>query len=469
MFSQVFNLKGGARPYLTDDEHNYYLNGIRQLYSITHSGVYPSNYSDIIRNYIDLLYEFTRRTIIDFTDTLTPVVIQKYFIFFNRLRDHQVDYTIVNLNLKSIQCIVLITLLMLEGKNIDEEKEKMLQYFNNFKDLALKTLLKLINNDNWLNIDKVIEIIRNDMYLIKLLNENTNIIYICVILGDLTINDIVETISNNVLLLGVVTDKLWADNFHMYPYHFMYHDAVHSFIITQVNPGPLDIPFIKDFISYINNKYKGDKETLKKLIIILFLILHETISIPPYLDLYMAFYKNKAISLDFIKYGLQTQIHLIKWINPYVFGTFIDEPNNITIEEYKKIPGDYKYLGEDTRSSKKYIDFESHILSDTNISDTIKRKIIYISSYIKSCLEISQKELEFFYHSPSSPLKVIQQQSLEQQILEQQRIEQLKLEQLRLLQQRKDDKFIMKDTTNKFNDKFNDNIIITKPNPNLWN
>ncbi len=398
MFSNIINLRGGARPYLTDDQHTYYMSGIRQLYSITETGRYPDNYHTIIRDYIDLLYEFTRRTIIDFIDELNPVVLQKYFMYFNRIRDIQVDYTIVNLNLKSLQCILLITLLMLEGKDIENEKQHMLKFFPNVKEDILNILFYLLKNEDWLDINTVRNIIKSHTFFSQLLYEGTDKIFICVLLGNLTIDDIVETIANKILLIGIVTDKTWADNFHLYPFHFMSHDLIHSYTITKTDS--LNVPFIKEFINYVNIKYKQDKYTLKQITIILFIILHEGINTDPMNLLYYALNHFEILTVDDIKRYIMEFTFLSKWTNPYFYAGFIDEPYSITLEEYKSFPEYYRSSPTGYSFIRTY---NEKILADTEINPVIKDKLRYIINYINSCIEITQKELEYFYfHSPFS-------------------------------------------------------------------
>jgi len=96
---------------------------------------------------------------------------------------------------------------------------------------------------------------------------------IFVILGNLTIDDIIISLLNNYFMIGVTSKPIMADGKSMSPFHFMKHDIAHSQIIMQRNKSIKDIKLIYENIKtfYYSLKQLVVQDVFYNVSLILFL------------------------------------------------------------------------------------------------------------------------------------------------------------------------------------------------------
>lgn len=99
-----------------------------------------------------------------------------------------------------------------------------------------------------------------------------------VALGELSTSEIVESLLDKLLYIGITTDLEWADGEELTPLEFVYHDLVHATNIEDFEesigePGPKAKEF---FQALESNRDKMKSEDYDKLMTVFFIILHET-------------------------------------------------------------------------------------------------------------------------------------------------------------------------------------------------
>jgi hypothetical protein len=195
----------------------------------------------------------------------------KYYI--QALSDSTNDATIENLNLLSFFYCIIFSLLenyfILFESDIDLFKLNDIIMNNNFK-INYDNLTKLIFNDNTYK----------QIFKKEYLHCDSEIRIIFVVLGNLSLENLVISILNKVLLIGFNIKSEYADSTLMSPYIFVNHDLSHTediipnlvFLDSIIDNNKFTI---KDIILKIINIYKSDNIKYDKILLILFLILHE--------------------------------------------------------------------------------------------------------------------------------------------------------------------------------------------------
>ena len=281
--------------------------------------------------------------------------------------------TINTLNIISFQCVILFTVLLITDdptiyEILQQPKDGVLRAItvydylvnhkvferpNSFRD---KTIIKHQFTGQWyifgnieseLNKDNNNDILHLGKFIV---NKNTNIKAICVLLGILTFPEIINSLNKGISLIGITNKMDYADGFYYTPLEFMLHDLQHT--ESEVNET---VKILKNDLltSFINAKIDSNYDDNKhKLYIILFLIMHEFSSLTEILE-------KSEISLEELKtldrQGCFEEIDNLEkyaddneWLDKTNYGGLLPtEFNNfrgdINTEQHKEI---YDYLYE---------------------------------------------------------------------------------------------------------------------------
>ena len=169
-------------------------------------------------------------------------------------------------NILSLQCIILFTKLV----NLTKSKDLKIE------DLNFYSYDAIIKDNNWDKYDNIYENIIN-MRSLRGLFENNNIL---VLLGELTLEELLISLSEKINLVGIVPTVSWADGVLYNPFGFMCHDLNHGY--NRESGSTINTRYSKPFIEYImthKDEYGNDEYGYNKLVrisIILFLIMHES-------------------------------------------------------------------------------------------------------------------------------------------------------------------------------------------------
>lgn len=167
---------GGSRYDLSPEERQRYKFHIKQLltYYNTDLGKFRRNIIIVL----EILYNVVEKVIIN--NNLPQSSQEKYLGFLKKIREnsnsdffhvdslelgHSFKYSFQGYNLCSLQCVILLTLLDIESKKIEEDK-LMKSYPSGFKILDVFRGLTLIN---WLDIKELKQKCLEDIYLKKII------------------------------------------------------------------------------------------------------------------------------------------------------------------------------------------------------------------------------------------------------------------------------------------------------------
>ncbi len=213
--------------------------------------------------------------------------------------------TINILNIISFQCVILFTVLLITDdptiyEILKQPKDGVLYAINvydylvnnkvfgrptSFRD---KTPIKQQFIGKWyifsniefeLNKDNSKDILHLGKFIV---NKNTNIKAICVLLGVLTFPEIINSLNKGISLIGITNKMDYADGFYYTPLEFMLHDLQHTESEVNETVKILINNLLTSFIdAKIDSNYDDNKH---KLYIILFLIMHEFSSLTEILE-----------------------------------------------------------------------------------------------------------------------------------------------------------------------------------------
>ena len=199
----------------------------------------------------------------------------KYYI--KALSDSTNDATIENLNLLSLfYCIIFSLLEYYFISNKFNNKLYLNKNLNKLNDIIMKETFTI----NFENLRKLIINDDIEIFNTEYLQCNSEIRIIFVVLGNLSLENLVISILNKVLLIGFNIKSEYADGVVYNPYQFANHDIQHTYFIIEnlvfldsiINNNKFTI---KDIIMKIIRRYKNDNYEYDKILLILFLILHE--------------------------------------------------------------------------------------------------------------------------------------------------------------------------------------------------
>jgi hypothetical protein len=205
-------------------------------------------------------------------------------------RDKTVNLT--SLNIKSLQCAALFTeILELQGKLPDpgfskyrggtgpidlykqiKKKPSVLYTFEGMKAYIKST------GDDWnyfLNDEEE----GGAVCCPNLRNKN-----VCVLLGELTVEEIVRTFAKHIYICGLTFDMAYADGFHYPPLLFLHHDYVHANNRRrQVSEGsPIGYRRLEQFVDYLDSPNPLNQREKNACFLILFMTSHESGREEPY-------------------------------------------------------------------------------------------------------------------------------------------------------------------------------------------
>jgi hypothetical protein len=238
-------------------------------------------------------------------------------------------------NVISLQCIIFFTEILRKlypGKRTDMSNYRPI--FN------LPLVYKELTDIEWDSYDDIYKFIISSYNLrnIALTNtftdkwetincSNLKNQMIFVVLGELSLLEILNSLANNIFLVGITTNMEWADGSYYTPFEFMHHDTVHAMnaLDVRIQTRLSDI-FIRHLIL---NQKQYEQAVFDKIILILFLILHENLHPQPDIELNRPIIEATGKGIfDSISFSLEN------WTNINFFGGLLpdkifENPNEI--------------------------------------------------------------------------------------------------------------------------------------------
>jgi hypothetical protein len=100
---------------------------------------------------------------------------------------------------------------------------------------------------------------------------------VCVLLGELTVEEIVRTYADHIYICGLTFDKAYADGFLYTPLEFLHHDVVHASNRRSGRGTASDIGYrrLKTFVNYLDTPNDLTPEQSKACWFMLFMLTHE--------------------------------------------------------------------------------------------------------------------------------------------------------------------------------------------------
>jgi len=291
---------------LQSDERIQYLKRCEQMYCDSTEIV---NYKKIIAMNIDSLYQVTAK-VVEYYKTKLPLVYAKMKGKLANIILKDISYvTLPMLNIISLQCVILFTELVKITNPIESTMFSP-------DDFIKKLYNDLTKDDNWEIYEVIEEKVKQNNYLKNLVTEvccpNLKKARILVILGELSIEEILKSLSDEIYFIGIVTKLTWADGAKLTPFEFMMHDLSHATIRSHNTYNNI---YEKQFIFHIikNKDIYGKK--MDQMCIILFLIMHET----PFTitDKKILNDNIPESSMKFTDYILSEEVN---WKNKYFYG-----------------------------------------------------------------------------------------------------------------------------------------------------
>ncbi len=310
------------------------------------------NFEENIKTNLKILYEVVENKLEEYLKKAlrgtTEGGIKKYrelkekFEIIKEYKDLDDDgeeiYDLVVLNIKSFQCILLLTDLVLT--TVTPNVKNHLRSTN----LGIVPDYDFFIKSKWHDFNVLFKKIEEyeRIYtspgftykpLIHTSDQNNDSIcpdlsgsYIIVILGKMKLIDLIKSMANQVYFIGLTTDIEYADGIMMTPFDFMRHDIIHSSRVLQdLDYFRPDLSYVKEFIEHIDNNNKYNQ---KKLQTALFLLMHETFGGYHYLSRPIINFFNKGKKLSFLKEILFQDIsNISKWRDTTYFGLIL--PKNI--------------------------------------------------------------------------------------------------------------------------------------------
>ncbi len=229
-----------------------------------------------------------------------------------------------------------MTLLLIETEKITDD-DLMSSYNSSFK---IKKVFKSLIKDNlFIDFQKLTDVCLADRTLrnvVKLFDiptlkeivhniipnsteyshNNMKNIILSVLLGELSLEEIIESELNFVHLVGITTKMEWADGRLYTPFEFFHHDLVHAYNIMGA------LGNIIDELNHLYQYIKLNKEKLGKayydIIVILFLLVHESAATYDVLKMTNPTIRDVGAMVSFID-------NVDNWMNPYFFGGLLPE------------------------------------------------------------------------------------------------------------------------------------------------
>ncbi len=257
-----------------------------------------------LRQNLHILYDAVR-SVIDNAPIDAPAK-EIFHVKLNTIQVHEPDgdLDIPSLNVKSLQCVILFTEIC--------KRQRPLKYFYGSHEYE-QFVDKYDDFDHTLN---VMQNIGHDRYL-PLLEKSGN--RFLVLLGEMSLIELVSTMADNIYLIGITTENAWADGVELNPFEFMIHDLDHAaereFVMAFGKKGKKSDPlqFEREFIAGLQTNPDTDK-----ILLILFLIIHEQLGSER--ALFSPKIKSGAYDSFVAEYGPDKESYYIAWKDPHSYG-----------------------------------------------------------------------------------------------------------------------------------------------------
>jgi hypothetical protein len=302
------------------------------------------------------LIKYVHNTALDSFVKLESKLQTGFLEIFKVLFNQTVEPTITNMNLISLQYIILFTEIekRKQGKDTKTIMSKypvdriIVQYDSLFKlvDYSKKPAKKY----DWTNMNDLRVIIQN---LAKDSNEYARLLdvtcgkpntCIIVLLGEMTFEELLISMISRIHYIGCSFTMEWADGNYYTPFEFMHHDLIHitNFVYRAgVDLSNYDI-LSSDFIKFLKENYSSSNTVkitdisgkdvtispiLDDYLYIIFIIAHETYDVH-YLERYSNL-PTDAFNIPFKYSGLNTRLQ-----NKHNLGGYI-ESRGVPLESMK--------------------------------------------------------------------------------------------------------------------------------------
>ena len=285
-----------------------------------------AKFEDNIRQNMAIIFDATQKVL---DDAAIPAAAKAALnAKLARIKGEDKGATLIALNIKSLQCVILMTQIC---KIVNPAKSTMANYPD---ESIAEEYAALTAGGHWDNYDHLYNLIKTGPYLLSIYKtligkQYSKTEYCCpnlsgarilVLLGEMTLLELVDTMADNIYLIGVTTEIEWADGNEYTPFEFMHHDLVHAsnreYGFGNYGKGMLQLE--REFIDHI--KANPGAYDLDKLMIPLFLFMHEL----PRREFYLLRKNISNLSYEStIKNGFVGKLEY--WRNPKFYGGLLPE------------------------------------------------------------------------------------------------------------------------------------------------
>ena len=326
-------LLGSGKFDLPSYARQEYIDRIEKFYS---NQLSKQECQDIIKKNIIDMYFIAIKLLESYNRGEYQYLYNKMKLILDKIMSKDIsEPNIAMLNIISLQCVIFFTEIL---KILYPEKTQMKKYADGRRAREIQDNYASYTRIEWYDYDTIFQftikgqyntLVRKDNGLIEC---NINKQYVCVILGELSLFEILYSLANNVNLVGITTEMEWADGNYYTPFEFMDHDITHGYNLFFSDHYSTNL--YKTFIKYLlDNKDLIDKDELTKILIILFLIKHEDV------------FPNSESNAILLKPIINTTIAVFSpiilearyWIDIHFFGGLLPEyifDNSSKIQEY---------------------------------------------------------------------------------------------------------------------------------------
>jgi hypothetical protein len=245
-----------------------------------------ATFSDNIRQNMGIVFDATQKVLDDAAiDAASKAALNAKLA---RIKGEDKGATLTTLNIKTLQCVILMTEIcrLTNPGNSTMAKYPVPSIKEEYAVLVFRGL--------WDDYDHIYNLIKNGgspqrpgslrTYKTLIGKSYPAMDYCCpdlsgarilVLLGEMTLLELVDTMADNIYLIGVTTEIEWADGNKYTPFEFVHHDLIHAanreygFGNYRMDMLPLERAFI-DHVKANPGTYDLDK-----LMIPMFLLMHE--------------------------------------------------------------------------------------------------------------------------------------------------------------------------------------------------
>jgi hypothetical protein len=261
---------------LTKDNRKVYLGLCSQLTSRNET----LNYPKITQNLMDYLERDAIEKIEELTiSTENKDTMKASLNTILDSTDNEDTNYIGRINIVSLQVIILFTL------NAHPIGTKFKNNLNNPYECYEALVTK-----NWIDYNVVKNFLTNDIacgnFSVLYMNNNTKtayttstspdtLIFLITIIDYLSLDEIITSFLNNIIICGVASTLLWADGRHLTPFEFLEHDITHGNNYQYACQGRQSRDEMLSFYNFCKSQ-ATKKDTLYSIKFIMFLLIHES-------------------------------------------------------------------------------------------------------------------------------------------------------------------------------------------------